>query len=554
MKQPLHSEYQLNKVELALIAAIRLTASMDRSARLGSLIFVPEIVTWALEKSEPAVIQALADVGQLTNFADLLRHYAKLRPIAECLRISEHLRGCMEAGVDYDDNGCLTPMDMLFAVRSGEWKCSERVAYGAITRALRFVVGHEEDTLPASSPAWHFDLTRSQTASDAKTKSVDEAYAADELDSALQPPLDMAITHARRELLACDTGDDPSFWRKVYTSVLGDWLQTDMPEVAAEILEKGLTAEYFSSAWVYVSQMQKVERFWSGLGSPIRELLLTENDEACGVALIAEVVRADGSSVDENEVIAWSKRVWRMMQRRSSCNSERGSDPIRSIESNAFLDFVRECANAIDTCYFADIEMLPASFRECTDETRVLVVRLPEPWSAAPDELASQPGLDSFFWRTDRGNEYFALAISRAFWCDYEKLLTHLPSFRRSIPVLYVFEGRCALARYRFQHFSDLRALVDTPYHWRSLLHISDEDWGQDKNGSAWISVLPDGSRIKPSLLSNVVDMTGGATCRKLSETYLREKPDAVLSREQRIIDEALDRMRGTLAGRYAGQ
>ncbi|MEX3945564.1 hypothetical protein AB4Y44_39770 [Paraburkholderia sp. BR10937] len=520
---------QLNRVELALAEAIRLIARMDESARAGTPIIVAELVVWALTKSVPSVMGPLVESGQLESLTRLLRDYAALRPIAESHRFSSYLRGCAEAGVDYDDDGYLTPEDMRRALKSHAWGYSDPEARTAIGRALHFVLVDSKDAEASGRPHPGANCTAPENTHRIHVECSSDARAADELDPVLQPALATAVAHTRRELLACDNSGAPDFWGKIYTSVLGDWLETDVPEVAAEVLANGLTSEYFKSVWHYVKQMCWVERLWAGLGHHIRDLLLRETDEVLALQLIGAVVSAGELQIDEHRVGAWSRRVWQMLQRRDSCAKESADGLIVSAESNTFLESVRSSTNGYDTCYLVDAKTLPARFCGLTDERQVLVVRLPEDWLLALGEIESQPGLSCFWW--ERGKDCrLALSINRAFWCDYDELWSKLFKFRRSIPVLYVFETCCIFARYRFQHFSDLRAVADVPHKRRLTLDISGENWEHYSSSVYWTAALPDGRRLKPSILGNLVDMTSGTAGGKLREARLRENPDAGLS------------------------
>ncbi|MEX3992678.1 hypothetical protein AB4Y35_18120 [Paraburkholderia sp. EG286A] len=534
---------QLSEVDLALAEAIRLIARMDESARAGKPIIVVELIVWALTKSVPSVIEPLLESGRVESLAGLLRDYAALRPIAESNRFSNYLKGCAEAGVDYDDDGYLTPEDMRRALKSRAWGCGDPEARAAIGRALHFVLADSKDAETSGPPHSGANRTAPENTHRNHVECSSDARAADELDPVLQPALATAVAHTRRELLACDNGGVPDFWDKIYTSVLGDWLETDVPEVAAELLANGLTSEYFKSVWHYVKQMCWVERLWAGLGHHIRDLLLREIDEVFALQLIGAVVRAGELHIDEPRADAWSRRVWQMLQRRDSRTKESADSLIVSAESNTFLESVRSSTNGYDTGYLVDAKTLPSRFRGLTDERQVLVVRLPEDWLSALGEIESQPHLYCFYWESGEDCR-LALSINRAFWCDYDKLWLKLFKFRRFIPVLYVFGTCCIFARYRFQHFSDLRAVADVPNKRRETLDISGENWEHYPGSAYWTTALPDGSHLKPTILCNLVDKTSGTPRRELREVYLRENPDARLSPQERSIRDALGRMR----------
>ncbi|RQM47140.1 hypothetical protein EHZ19_15925 [Paraburkholderia bannensis] len=530
MKQYKAATPQLSEVDLALAEAIRLIARMDQSASAGRPIIVAELIVWALTKSVPSVIEPLVESGQVESLTGLLRDYAALRPIAESQRFNSYLKGCAEAGVDYDDNGYLTPEDMRRALESRGWRCGDPEARAAIARSLHFVLADSKDAEPIGRPhsAATYNVLENTHRNHVECPSA--AQAADELDPVLQPALATAVAHARRELLTCDDGGTPDFWGKIYTSVLGDWLETDVPEVATEVLDNGLTSEYVKSVWLYVKQMDWVERFWAGLGHHIRDLLLGETDEVLALRLIGAVVNAGELHIEEHRVGAWSRRVWQMVQRRDSRAQKSADSLIASAESNMFLESVRSSTKGYDTGYLVDTKMLPGRFCGLTDERQVLVVRLPEDWLSALGEIESQPGLYCFWWEMGKDCG-LSLSINRAFWCDYDELWSKLFKFRRSIPVLYVFETVCIFARYRFQHFSDLRAVADVPHKKRLAVDISGENWEHYPSSASWTATLPDGHRLKPSILSNLVDMTNGTGVGKLRQACLRENPDAGLSR-----------------------
>lgn len=520
---------QLTKIELALTAAVRLIADMDKSARPQRPIVVPELVIWALEKLEPSLILPLVGSGQLEDLLNILSHYAALVPIAESRRFDAYLKGCAEACVDYNDDGYLTPADMKSTLQSGKWKCSERAAYNTIARVLRYVVAREGDAPRPSYPDLNPDMPPAQYTHHRSATRAILASVADELDSDLQPTLATAVAHARRELVACDDGSDPGFWGKVYTFAVGDWLESDMPDVATNLLAKGLATEYFQSVRAYVRQMQSAEHLWNGLGHHVRELLRLETDEAQVLQLIATVVNAGGLHIAEDEVGAWSKRVWHMVQRRDSRVEEGFDSLVLSGEINALVDSVRGCTDGYDTCYLVDTTTLPSSFHDLTNERHALVTRLPEPWLSVIGELKEQPGFECFFWERGSNAGRLALSISRAFWFDYSKMWPRMTRFRRSIPVLYVFQECCVFVRYRFRHFSDLRAIADVPHKRRWSLDISGGNWNRDSEAFSRTTALPDGTRIRPSIRVNVSDMTSHSSGNLLREVYLRENSESAL-------------------------
>jgi hypothetical protein len=215
--------------------------------------------------------------------------------------------------VPNEDSGHLTPDDMLYALQSGAWACDDLVARKNIERALVRVLRRNAGTERMSQSQ---SVVQNWLAEPRQRNAlyIPDLCASDTLAPQVAPVLAKALGHARRELALCDSGSGPEFWCRIYTSVLGDWLESDMPEVAHELLETGLVAEYSTSVWAYVRQMQRVEWMWNGLSYPLRTLLLRTRDEDVAIRLIAQVVQTHG--MGEAEVPAWTTRVWNTVKRR----------------------------------------------------------------------------------------------------------------------------------------------------------------------------------------------------------------------------------------------
>jgi hypothetical protein len=70
---------------------------MEESAAPDGLIYVPEVIAWAVEELKPDLIVPLHE-GGLHDFINLLRIYGSLRPVAESIRIHAFFAACEECG------------------------------------------------------------------------------------------------------------------------------------------------------------------------------------------------------------------------------------------------------------------------------------------------------------------------------------------------------------------------------------------------------------------------------------------------------------------------
>ncbi|WP_341318696.1 hypothetical protein WN982_27210 [Paraburkholderia sp. IMGN_8] len=449
------------------------------------------------------------------------------------MRVEAFFSACDDCGIPAEDWGYLTLEDVLYAIAEGNWKCNDTAARDSISLVLHTAFERHEDD--------RTDRHAQQTLSapclfDVPRPGNPEFGAPDGLDPDTSPTLKIALRHARQQLLAFDTGYDPEFWCKIYTSVVGDWLEEDLPDVAAEIVATGAVSPYFNHVWSYVKQMKEVERLWVGISYPIRALLRAEQNESEALHVIEQFVRQDGK--DGTEVAAWVRRIWDMVKRRDSAQEQPASPVTCSDEWNAEVDHIRRAFRGGSTCYVIDADALPRSLRSLTDENSVLAVRLPERWLRAEHILSAPANLECFYWTNSSTEDTdLTLSINRSFWCSNEYLWPQLFRFRRSIPVLFVFKGKCVLARYRFNHFSDLRAVSDVSRKHLPTLEISDTEWKHDGAAGFHTSMPTDGTSTKPAIFTNLVDRSKVLASKNLRKAYVSENPGADKGLVERLVE-----------------
>ncbi|MGF6507845.1 hypothetical protein [Paraburkholderia sp. 32] len=525
----------LNELELMLAAAIRFLAEGIASARHHAFVCTPEVTLWALEKMEPRRMNALRDKGDIAALMRLLQHCFALFSAAETWLARTLSEDGYQAGFETYDR-CISIDDLLYVVESDdEWSYVDNFIRDTFTLVLRSLVQEvQTSSITTCLPA--ADTVPAKEVSVGTARSLSSVETVVAMAPGPNDALASALAHARCELLASDDGYECDFWSKVYISILGTWLEEDVPSVADELLARGQSVAYFEGVAEHLSMMKIVEDVWNGLGLPVRELLLREASFSRALEIIVATVKVHRREISEEDAEQIAEHVWRMVQRRAVYRDDATAKVFHSDASNDLIQDVRANLASHLTCHVVDRAMLPMCYREQIDETKALVVRLSELWLDVVGVLGKPSGIKRFFLHAGSDKCTTVLCLNLSFWVESESLWTQLFRFRRSIPVLYVFESRCTLVRYRFKHFSDLRAADKLhPRYWASL-DISSEDWFEWPVGSAKSVRLPNGALAMPSVVRCVNDMTTGFEGGAESEGSSVEKADAPLPQGQRLI------------------
>jgi hypothetical protein len=498
-------------VERALSYAFRLIGKMEQSSPGSQFIFVTDVVVWAIERLNPSLVTALRDTGQFDDFRRCLTLYGTLRPSAEELRYQAYLDACAEDSMAWPDDGHVTAEDMLCALEHGPICLAETPQRALFERAIRAISSRPQRALSRESVRGRLPAVVHSYAIESEL----DAHMPD-YDVAQTPPYMMkAMLHARRELILFDDGAHSEFWEKTYPSIVGDWLEMDIPEVAASILSAGEVSDYFADVRGFLTEMRTVERIWAGVSYPVRALLLRCPDEHEAIEIVKKIVRA--GDTDEADVSRRSSLVWSMIRRREATEIFPATKVDRSAGTNEYIDRLRAAPAATETCFVVDKHALPVEAAAVIAEKTALVVRLPESSLDNVDMLGRDGDLRPFFSERGKpGTVRCELAMSPAFWCQHKQLWPVVFAFRRSIPVLYVFDDSLVVCQYAFCHFCDLRYIADlSPKQY--LTTIVDEDGTISYPGpSGW-------SRYRPSLLTDVLNEASYRNVGALSKTYLAE-------------------------------
>lgn len=522
--QILHNDVDA-PLECALSYAVRLIEKMEQSAAPGQLIFVPTVIVWAVDRLNPALLAALRGTDRFGDLLRCLELYGTLRPEAESRRVQDYLDGCAEVCLDYPDDGWLMAEDMLDEVTDGSRHIpftAERVTF---ERVLRQVIRRypertasskgAADQLPAVVHSYHIESELDELMQPLKAKQ-------------LAPYLLTALRHARKELITCDDGTDHEFWNQTYPKVVGDWLEIDLPDIAASIQSAGAVSEYVHDFWSFLRLMREVERVWTGVSHPVRALLVRCADKQKALEIVRAIVCAHDTG--EPDIPYFASLVWNMIRRRETCNRQRATKAALYAGTNEYIDRIRATPDSYESCFVTDTHILPADISATIEEKTALVVRLPEPWLRDVDQLTQDIGPRLFIAEYENPNKRRgALAMSIAFWCKYNQLWPVLLAFRRAIPVVYVFNEVCVVCQYPFHHFSDLRDIDDlSPEHYPTNTVAADGTYS-DWRAREWV-------HVRPSVLKTVVDERSYRNVGVLARAYLAENPEIALTEVEKPI------------------
>ncbi|MGU7778577.1 hypothetical protein [Burkholderia sp. PU8-34] len=496
-------------LKTALALAVELVADMDRSlsSSEGIVSVVPEVIVWMMKNTSPELIREIEGSDLRESLASLLDEYAALRMRAQQILLPAAHSTC-ESDSEAQRLVRITYDDLLNALSTSAVSPEFRHAFTSILPDV------EEKLEMVDAIPWGDEEIEDSPAWDVETPPLFDHYSRHgEAEQLRDPfanstePLELARIWLRSTLDAMDDGYHHLFWSTVYTSVLGEWFQTTSPSLAKSVEAAALVHAFYDAATSYVKTMRDIERRWHRLSEPLRELVsrrTADVDEA--IEIIASML--DIHAHQETERIAIARQVYDMFCRR--LNPKRMSQSctlFRATASNALLDGIRQDSASWETGYVVDAAALPQPFAERVTARDCIVVCLPEARLRLLDELARGEGLTGVFSKMGNGSQRrFNLTVNHAFWSPREQLWPVMFRFRNEVPVLYLFADVCVLARYRFNHFVDLQRVADVPYrNWDSAT-LDDGDWRHAARH--YVSELPDGTQVKPAILTTVTDLT----------------------------------------------
>ena len=482
---------------------------------LGNATVFPEVLILAMGQRHPDLIGTLQEHDQTGAFRELLSQYCSLRVVAEEMRRDNYCASCEAEKIYGDDLGYLTPYDLVDALSSGDWSCDKPDAKSMIQRAALALAAEYN----CDEPEIELNIN-TQWLPNSATNHVAFELTATRISQLASLPT-TALTHASRQLTQSDNVAYGSYWDKVYTSVICDWLEQDAPDIATEIVEKGLSSVYVAVVYDYLSTMTSVEVMWQELSHPFRALLLQAKTEDEAIRVLRNFV--GNFEKTELETSIKSVLLWEMVKRRN-CASE--SFRVHTSNSaNTLIETVRSAPENYANCYLVDISSLPDDFRILTDEHQALVLRLPESWLSDLDALELYNGLEAFF-REDNssGQCWSSLRISSAFCCDHKSLWPQMFAWRRHVPVVYVLDEKCVFALHVFRHFADLRRVRDTPArHWPTN-YTTAKDTGNVS--SAYVAVDNAArSNLPPAILANITDLRTARGATTLIDAFRAAHP-----------------------------
>jgi hypothetical protein len=513
MNADCNSERQTT-LETVFATAVELIAEMDKSllSSDGMVSVVPSVVTWMMDQTSPELMTEVRKSGLQDAFSALLEEYSTLRRRTQQMLFVSHSydsnvteeQALLLTRITFDDL-----MDALSAQGRSVVSAAFRKNFNSILPLVQEKLelideipwGDEEPV----GPCGNADTVRKPLFDHYRAywyavKRGDPSGYCDDL-------FYLATKWFWSTLERMDDGRHSHFWPTVYTSVLGEWIQTASPACAHFVERGGLISDFYGEATSYVSTMQDAELQWRRLSEPLRALLSThtaDDDEATHIiALMLDVSKRREDGRD-----ATPRCVYEVFCRRLTADQiSNTSELVQLSLSSEVIDAIRRDKASWEACYLVDSSALPKPFADRIVERQCIAVRLPQERLQLLDKLLLDRGVDSIFSRMSDGTQpRVHLTVNHAFWAPKQDLWPHMFRFREAIPVLYIFEETCALVQYRFNHFADLRRVADVPARHMAAATLDEGDWRYA--AAYYVSTLADGRQVKPAILTTVEDLT----------------------------------------------
>jgi hypothetical protein len=509
---------ELKVLNDGISAAVELIVEMDHGLPSGNVRVVPDTILWMLKRQSPQLMARVEASGCIEALLSWLAEYAFLRDEARRILIARHYGNEPGAGcnseVSFDLENFVDALSSNTSVAVTKEFNQHFVSIFPAAQdkevAVRTIEWGDSGSGDMSVDTWfeHGGAGSFPTSTFDHCKEHRHAQMLQDPFGDTREPLHLAKLWTAATLEGMDDGRHINYWSSIYTSVLGEWLQTTSPVIADLIESNDLIVDFYREAQMYVDKMRAVERQWHMLGYPLRMLLdLNASSAEEATALIASMIdvgERGEAARDEMATLTYHMFCRRLNPARNSSKCEL----IKSNTDSKVIEFIRNDASSFENCYVIDSSSLPEPFAERTSEQRCIAVRLPEIRLQLLDELARDDGLYSVFSEKDDGTECrLNLAINHAFWVPEEQMWARMFGFERRIPVLYVFNDVCLFAQYQFNHYADLRRVASVPYRNRDCVALSEGDWRH--GAKSFTSSLKDGKQVRPEILEKVVDLTG---------------------------------------------
>jgi hypothetical protein len=476
---------EFNAMERAFYYAVRLLARMDECAGAGNAIDVPELVVWAVQHLKPRLIEALK-ADEVEILLEILRSFQSLRSAAEKSRARWIAKEAWDA--PGEDEGNLTLHDLSLEIDEPSWASKNSASRNSVKRVVRAVADRYANDGYRRSPYWDSEDSDGWNRQNSKWRrhrpvSID-LFGPSKIS---RPSLEAAVEYAQRQMLACDDGYDRDFWFNIRTFVLPDWLAEDFPDTSSFLKAENLSPDFTAAIASFVGKMRSAEYCWNRLSRPIRAQLLESCTDQEGTGLLIKLL-GQNFGVDDSSA---ANRLWDMIKRRAFAPHYQFSRPIFFDGNDAFFNALRNTESSADSCFVVDTSKLPVVIGALVKERCTVVVRMSEKWRNTPQNLEDNGHIQRAFFQESKADMRLMLQLSNALWCDDETLWPHLLRFRRTIPVVYLFEDSAALVCIRFNHFTSLQSIGEV-----SMQHLQSYGPASFKG------------KMMPEMKTHVVDLT----------------------------------------------
>jgi len=336
------------------------------------------------------------------------------------------------------------------------------------------------------------------------------------------------------------------FWASVDVGDIDQWLQQDLPDIAAGIRRGGLTKQFRKGVRKHVRSMDCIERIVWQMKQESKDAIFdgtTSRTEM--LQRVADYLHSIGPNClysyihpgedtseeddldldceDENDdtltpledrsaskICEGVSEVLTMLARgRSQSQSlvapQREEDfCTETNETSPMLEDIRSSPFGSNSCFLIDSSDLPSALAVFTQEKCCLVVRIPDEWIVRPGLLKQKTGLRfRFFDSEETGLAFPVWSLGNDLvWLDAARAASAITSFQMELPTVYVGSRECVMVVHDFNHFEDLLSLVHAEKEREAYPSLKEND----------VRELPrlevgDGAVLRSALRRNAIDL-----------------------------------------------
>jgi hypothetical protein len=363
--------------------------------------------------------------------------------------------------------------------------------------------------------------------------------------------LGSALRYAVEKLDSMNRCRTLTFWASVEVEDIDQWLQQDLPDIAARIRRDGLTEKFRKMVRRHVRAMDCIEGIVWKMKQESKDAIFDgTTSRAVMLQRVADYLYSIGSytlysyvhpgedtsdegdsdlddeddnndATTEEDDRSASKihegvsEVLTMLERARNHSEASGAQRraedfcSETTETSPMLDKIRDSPFASTTFFHIDTSDLPGPLAGLTNEKSCLVIRMPDAWFAHAGLLKQNTTFQfRFFDSKETGMAFSVWSLGNdVLWLDAACAASAITSFQMELPTVYVGSLKSVMVLHEFNHFEDLFPLVQA---WK-VREEYPESREKDFRELPRIEVR-DGPALRSELRRNAIDLRRGST------------------------------------------